>query len=82
MDVIDQAMAIYAANQGHLDDVPRDQVAAWEKAFLTFMRDQKSEVRQKIADSKDLDDASMPALNAAIADFKPQFSAGKKTARA
>ena len=57
MDVIDQVMSIYAGNQGHLDDVPRTEVAAWEKGFLTFMREQKPEIRKKIAETKDLDDA-------------------------
>jgi F-type H+-transporting ATPase subunit alpha len=77
MDVVDQVMSVYAGNQGHLDKVPRNQVAAWEKAFLTFIRDQKSEIRKKIADTKDLDAETMKALNAAIAAFQSQWSARK-----
>lgn len=74
MDVIDQVMSVYAGNQGHLDQVPRNQVAAWEKAFLTFIKDQRPEVRQKIADTKDLDADTMKALDAAIAQFKTQWT--------
>jgi F-type H+-transporting ATPase subunit alpha len=77
MDVIDQVMVIYAGNQGHLDSVPRTEVAAWEKAFLTFIKDQKPEVRQKIADTKDLDGESMKALDVAIATFKSQWKVKK-----
>src|SRR4029077_12466790 len=43
MDVIDEVLSIYAGTRGHLDKVPRTEVAAWEKDFLAFMREQKSE---------------------------------------
>jgi F-type H+-transporting ATPase subunit alpha len=74
MEVVDQVMSIYAGNQGHLDQVPRNQVAAWEKAFLTFIKDRKPEIRKKIVDTKDLDADTMKALDAAIAEFKTQFN--------
>ncbi len=80
MEVVDQVMSIYAGNQGHLDKVPRNEVAAWEKAYLTFMRDQKPEIRKKIAETKDLDAETMKALDAAIAEFKTQWS-GRKPAK-
>src|SRR5262249_53305746 len=77
MDVVDQVMSIYAGNQGHLDQVPRTEVAAWEKGFLTFMKDQKPEIRKKISDTKDLDPETMKSLDAAIAQFKSQWTAKK-----
>jgi F-type H+-transporting ATPase subunit alpha len=78
MDVIDEVMIIYAGTRGHLDQVPRNEVQAWEKAFLTFMGDQKSEVRKKIADTKDLDAETEKALTAAINEFKTQWAGKKK----
>jgi F-type H+/Na+-transporting ATPase subunit alpha len=78
MDVVDQVLSIYAGNQGHLDQVPRNQVAAWEKAYLTFIKDQKPEIRKKIVDTKDLDADTMKALDAAIAQFKTQFGSRAK----
>ncbi|HEV3415877.1 MAG TPA: F0F1 ATP synthase subunit alpha [Pirellulales bacterium] len=78
MDVIDEVLIIFAGNGGHLDDVPLNRVAEWERDFLTFMRDQKSAIRNKIADTKDLDDATMSALSAAIGEFKAQFATKKK----
>jgi F-type H+/Na+-transporting ATPase subunit alpha len=78
MDVVDQVMSVYAGNQGHLDQVPRNQVAAWEKAFLTFIKDQKPDIRKKIVDTKDLDADTMKALDAAIEQFKSQFAGAQK----
>jgi F-type H+-transporting ATPase subunit alpha len=72
MDVVDQVLSIYAGTRGHLDAVPRDQVADWEKGFLTFVRDQVPELRQRIAESKELDAESERQLEAAIAEFKRQ----------
>ena len=77
LDVTDEVLSIYAGTRGHLDKIPREQVADWERGFLAFMREQKSEIRKKIADSKKLDDDTAAALETAIADFQKQF-AGKK----
>ena len=73
MDVIDQIMVIYAGNGGYLNDVPVNQVQAWEKAFLTFMRDQRTAVRTKLAEQKDLTAEIESELVAAIGDFRKQW---------
>jgi F-type H+-transporting ATPase subunit alpha len=78
MDVIDEVLMIFAGTRGHLDDVPLTRVAEWEHDFLIFMKDQRPEIRKKIADTKDLDDETAAALTKAIGDFKAQF-ATKKT---
>ncbi|MCE9607411.1 MAG: F0F1 ATP synthase subunit alpha [Planctomycetia bacterium] len=77
MDVIDQVMSIFAGNGGFLDKVPRNEVAAWEKQFLAYMREQKSEVRKRLADSKKLDAETITALEAAIVEFQKQYAAHK-----
>lgn len=51
------------------------QVAAWEKQFLTFMRERKHEIRDKITQTQDLDDAAMAAVTEAIGEFQKQFAA-------
>ena len=76
MDVVDQVLSIYAGTRGHLDAIPRDQVAAWEKGFLTFVQDQVPELRNRIAETKDLDAESERQLEAAIAEFQRQRAAG------
>ena len=82
LNVIDQILIIFAGTRGHLDKIPRTEVAAWEKQFLVFMRDQKSEIVKKIAETKDLDDAAMKSITDAIAEFQKQYAAKREaTAR-
>ncbi len=82
MDVFDEVLSIYAGTRGHLDKIPRERVAEWEKAFLQFMHEQKSEIRQKLIDTKKLDDDTAQALEDAIAEFQKQFSGKKEEATA
>jgi len=77
MSVIDQVMIIFAGTSGYLDKVPRNQVAAWEEQFLRFMREQKTEVRNKLEQQKKLSDEIVGALKTAIEEFQPQFKAAK-----
>jgi F-type H+-transporting ATPase subunit alpha len=81
MDVVDQVMSIYAGTRGHLDDVKREEVADWEKGFLTFVRDQVPELRARIDSSKELDAESERQLEAAIAEYKRQRAAKSGEAR-
>jgi len=78
MDVIDEVLSIYAGTRGHLDKVPRTEVATWEKDFLTFMREQKFEIRDKIVETKKLEDDTAAALEKAIAEFQAQYATKKK----
>jgi F-type H+-transporting ATPase subunit alpha len=81
MSVVDQVLSIYAGTRGHLDAIPRDQVAAWEKGFLAFMREQKPEIRNKIVETKDLDDAAAAQLESAIKEYQGQFSGQQSQSR-
>ena len=78
LDVFDEVLSIYAGTRGHLDKIPRARVAEWERDFLVFVREQKSEIRQKLADTKSLEiDKTTdrnPELEAAIAEFQRQFA--------
>jgi F-type H+-transporting ATPase subunit alpha len=74
MHVADQVLIIYAGTRGHLDQVPAERVAEWEKDFLAFMREQKSEIRNKIIQTKDLDDETARQIDASIKDFQQQFA--------
>jgi F-type H+-transporting ATPase subunit alpha len=81
METVDQVLSIYAGTRGHLDDVKREEVADWEKGFLTFVRDQVPELRARIDSSKELDSESERQLEAAIAEFKRQRAAKGGEAR-
>ncbi|REK19067.1 MAG: F0F1 ATP synthase subunit alpha [Planctomycetota bacterium] len=78
LNVIDQVLIIYAGTRGHLDKIPAGEVPAWEKQFLTFMNDQKSEIVAKIQEAKDLDEETMAAINAAIGEFQQQYASQKE----
>jgi F-type H+-transporting ATPase subunit alpha len=73
LNVIDQIMIIYAGNSGGLDKVDRKKVREWEDQFLKFMKEQKPEVRALLASEKKMTDDVMKKLDAAIAEFQPQF---------
>src|SRR5207248_3627671 len=70
-----QVMIIYAATNGYLDDVPVDQVSAWEAAFYRYMDSTHPEIGQPIIDQSvkaknKMSDELLQQLRAAIEDFK------------
>src|SRR5262249_44167637 len=48
MNVIDQILILFAGTNGFLDKVPLKQVPAWQDQFLTYMKEQRSDVRKKL----------------------------------
>ncbi len=75
MDVVDQVLAIFAGTQGGLDDVPVDAVKKFETEFLAYIRSRHAELRQRIADDKDLSDKDRENLKSALSEFKTTFAA-------
>jgi F-type H+-transporting ATPase subunit alpha len=75
MHVADEVMVIYAGAKGYLDKVPRNKVAAWEEAFLHFMREQRPEVRNKLIREKKLSPDLEKGLKEALEFFGHQFEA-------
>jgi F-type H+-transporting ATPase subunit alpha len=80
LDVVEQLLSLFAGTRGHLDDVPINQVSAWEEAFLQFVRDQKSDVWKLVDENKDNgdtfkkdDEATTQAVVAAIEEFKKSY---------
>jgi F-type H+-transporting ATPase subunit alpha len=76
LNVVDEVFVIYAGTRGHLDKVPVTEVAKWEKGFLEFMADQKSELRDELAAKKDLSDDLIQRIDASIAEFQSQYASG------
>jgi F-type H+-transporting ATPase subunit alpha len=73
MKVIDQVMIIFAGSKGYLDKVPRDEVAAWEEQFLTFMREQAADVRNQLIKDRKFNPKNEEMLHNAIKRFVPQY---------
>jgi F-type H+/Na+-transporting ATPase subunit alpha len=69
LPVADQVISIYAGGRGYFDQVPVNQVREAESVLRTFMRDEKPEVRNAIAQSGQLDDATEKQLKAALEEF-------------
>jgi len=69
LHVIDQVISIYAGSQGYFSAVAVNKVAETEAELLAFMRDEKSEVRDKLIEAGNLTDETEPALIAALDEF-------------
>jgi len=75
LNVIDQILMIYAGNKGGLDAVERKNVRSWEKQYLAFMKEQMPEVRNLLAEKKDITPEIEEKLGIAMATFNKQFMA-------
>ena len=54
MSMADQVLSLYSARKGQLDQVPTDQVAAFEKAMLRFFHDKHADLVKEIEDTEDI----------------------------
>jgi F-type H+-transporting ATPase subunit alpha len=74
----DQVTSIFAGTQGYFDAVPVNRVAEAERELLRFMREEKSEVRNAIIESKNISDDTEKALRAALDEFRKRFAESSK----
>ena len=74
LSAIDQVMSLFAGIEGYLDDVPVRSVPKWESDFLTFIREQKPQVRAALEREKKMTSQIEADLRAAIAEFKSHRS--------
>ena len=75
MPVAEQVVAIFAGNEGFLDDLPLDAVVRFRTEMLASIRASKPEIIETINTEKKLTDATETALKEAIAAFKQSFDA-------
>ena len=68
-----QVCSMYAAVNGHMDDVPVDRVREFEERLIGYLETSKPEVMSAIQEKKDIDEAVEEALKEAIAAFKATF---------
>ncbi len=78
LHVADQVISIFAGTQGYLDGIPVAKIADAEKALLQFIREQKSEVRDRIIETRDLDEQTEAMLRAALDEFLAQYEVGEE----
>jgi F-type H+-transporting ATPase subunit alpha len=72
MNVIDQVISIFAASRGFMDDLPVNQVPAFEKALLEYMKGLGKPVRDELEQKKDIK-AVDKKLEEQIKNFKSGF---------
>jgi F-type H+/Na+-transporting ATPase subunit alpha len=70
----EEVAVIFAGGQGYLDDLPVNQVGAFEKGLLSALRSKHADVLTAIATEKALSDDLRAKLKAAIDGFKKTFS--------
>jgi F-type H+-transporting ATPase subunit alpha len=76
-----QVAIIWAATNGHLDDVPTGQVRDFETGFYRLLESAHPALLPAIASEKTLSDTSVATLTAAVAEFRSQGGfGGKETA--
>jgi len=75
MPVEEQVMAIFAGEEGYLDDIPVDKVLSFRTQLLDFLRIQTPQIGQAIQSEKKLSDATIAQLRSTIESFKVGFSA-------
>jgi len=73
MSVWDQVLSIYAGTRGFWDDVPAEEVPAWENAFLAFMHDRHQALIDELSERGDFTDEILEKLKPAIDEFKTGF---------
>ena len=68
--IADQAVSIFASNEGFLADVPVNKIGDFETALLSYMRAQHAELMQRIDDTADYNGDIEAALRKGIESFK------------
>lgn len=79
MDMEDQVMIIYTAVNGHLDDIPVDNIKRFEEEFLAYMESNYPQVGQTIKEEGKLSEETEEKLKEAINEFKDSFTVKEKT---
>ena len=79
MPVEEQVAIIFAGVNGHLDDLPVQQVRPFEKQFLQYLRTERPQVLEQIRERKELREDTIQALTAAIGEIKARLQAAARS---
>src|SRR5579864_2031494 len=75
-----QIAIIFAGTNGMLDDLPLDQIRAFEQELYRFLENAHPAILTTIKEKKSLDDDLKNKLNSALQEFKARFVQDHKTA--
>ncbi|MCG3152190.1 MAG: ATP synthase subunit alpha [bacterium] len=76
MPVEHQVAIIWAAGQGHLDDIAKEDVRKFEAGFHHYLEHQQSQLLHEMQTRLAIDDEVESLLKKAIAEFKAKYQAG------
>ncbi|WP_230658334.1 F0F1 ATP synthase subunit alpha [Psychrobacter sp. I-STPA10] len=74
MSVAEQAVVIYASNEGYLADVPVDKIGDFEEAYLRYMQDQHGDLMRELNETANYNDDIAAQLKSSIEAFKQDHS--------
>jgi F-type H+-transporting ATPase subunit alpha len=74
LPVEEQVMAVFAGNEGFLDDLPVASITRFRDELLQFLRSTRPEIGASILDEQKLSDETAGKLKESIETFKNQFS--------
>ena len=74
MSWVDQAISIFAATNGFLDDQPINKLSKFESEFLTFIQTKKADLRKSIEEKEMIDETAEKDLKSALNEFAKAFS--------
>jgi F-type H+-transporting ATPase subunit alpha len=70
LQVWEQAVLLFAVNNGHFDDIDVKRALVAEKALRDFLKSKHAALVERIESTKDLSKDDETALTAAIGEFK------------
>jgi len=79
MPVEEQVIVIYTVTNGHLDDLPVDNLGRFEEEYLNFVDSNYAEVKEEIVESGKLSDELKEKLDEMVKEFKDMFQVQKNT---
>jgi F-type H+/Na+-transporting ATPase subunit alpha len=77
-----QVISIYAGVNGHLDDIPVNDVRRFEADLLSFIENTHGDLLHSIREKKELSNEVKQSLDGVIKEFKQRFAADQSTAAA
>jgi len=80
MSWVDQAISIFAATNGFLDNQPINKLSKFESEFLTFVQTNKAALRKSIEEKEMIDETAENDLKSALNEFAETFSAENSAA--
>ena len=75
MSWVDQAISIFAATNGFLDDQAINKLSKFESEFLKFIQTKKADLRKSIEEKEMIDETAEKDLKSALNEFVESFSA-------